>query len=807
LYWLLAGLAREGPLVVAVDDAQWADEPSIGFLRHLATRLEHLPVLLLIASRPDARPLDALVVDPAARVVRPAPLSADAVEGWVSDALARPAEAVFVAACQRATGGNPFLLAELLREVRAEGLSPNADGVARLRGLSPRGVTTSVLLRLAGLSAAASALARCAAVLGEAELPVVAAFAGLGPDAAVEASGALIQAGVLERAATVRFVHPVVRTVLYEDMPAAERALAHGRAALHLHAAGAGAAQVAAQLVLAGPIGESWALAALRTAARDATLRGAPEVAARFLQRALGEAADPGTRCELMLALGRVGVLAGHGEATDHLREAMQLAETPAQYARATVKLGRVLRYASAGGEAVELLQEAAARLGPEDEHLAILIEHELLAATTVSYEARRRLATRAERWWEAAARPPKSFFDRFVFAAQAVEAASRGDPVASVTRLADAALADGAGSDHLGRHIRLLVAYALMLVDRFEGVDGLFRVLGETASARGGADMGAVIAAQRALVSTRRGHVEAAETDAVEALRLAADFASPPTFLLTAAGALLWVAAERGEEPHSAAAAMNDDGDSLFGRHLNHARAALHVAQGRLEEGAAELLAVGERERGIGWVGPSQFSWRSEAALALGALGDDVRARELAQEELRLARIGGTPRSLGVALRANALLADGERRVRGLEEAVAVLERSGADLEHARALVDLGAWLRRSRQPARAREPLRRGFELASRYGGARLADRARQELLASGVRPRRTGVAGRDALTPSEMRVVELAARELMNREIAQALFITEKTVETHLGHAYAKLGLKSRRELSKALADVSE
>jgi DNA-binding CsgD family transcriptional regulator len=160
----------------------------------------------------------------------------------------------------------------------------------------------------------------------------------------------------------------------------------------------------------------------------------------------------------------------------------------------------------------------------------------------------------------------------------------------------------------------------------------------------------------------------------------------------------------------------------------------------------------------------------------------------------------------LGVALRANALLADGERRLRGLEEAVAVLERSGADLEHARALVDLGASLRRSRQPTRAREPLRRGFELASRCGGTRLADRARHELLASGVRPRRAGPGGRDALTPSELRVAELAARELMNREIAQALFITEKTVETHLGHAYAKLGLKSRRDLSKVLAGVS-
>ncbi len=452
----------------------------------------------------------------------------------------------------------------------------------------------------------------------------------------------------------------------------------------------------------------------------------------------------------------------------------------------------------------MELLEQAAERLGPEDERSAVLIEHELLAASTVSYEARRRLAARVDRWWEAAARPPKSFFDRFVFAAQAVEAASRGEPVERVAELAEAALPDEVGGDHLGRHVRLLLAYAFLLIDRFDRVDAVLRFLTETASERGGAEMQAVVAAQHALVKSRRGHVEAAETDAVEALRLAADFDSPPAFLMTAAGALLWAAEERGEEPHALAASVADDGDSLFGRHLNYARARFHLAQGRLEQGVAELLAVGERERGIGWTGPAQFPWRSDAALALDALGQREQARELAEEELRLARASGAPRCLGIALRASALLADGERRLRGLEEAVAVLDQSGADLELARSLIDPGAMLRRARQPTRAREPLRRGFELASQCGGSRLANYAHQELVASGVRPRRPGVEGRDALTPSELRVAELAARDLMNRDIAQALFITEKTVETHLGHAYAKLGLKSRRELAKVLGD---
>jgi DNA-binding CsgD family transcriptional regulator len=803
LYWLTAGLARERAVMVAVDDAQWADEPSVGFLCHLATRLEQLPVLLLVACRPHTEGVGKLFVDPAVRVLRPAPLSGDAVAHWVTEALGRPADAEFADACLGATGGNPFLIRELLREVRAEGLEPRAAGVERLRGLSPRGVATSVLLRLSGLARPASALARSLAVLEEAEVGVAAKLAGLDFDSAVAASAALTRAGLLGTSRPLRFAHPLVRTVIYEDIPAAERALAHAEAARRLREAGADDEHVAAQLCRADPVREPWALAVLRGAAARASLRGAPEVAAHLLEGALAEADDDAVRFELLLALGRAELLAGRPHAQARLRAALELARAPEQYARAAVKLGRVLRYTAAGGEAVELLEDAAARLGDHQAPLAALIEHELLAASTVSYEARRRLADRMARWCGATEQPPRSFFARMLSAAEAVEAASRGDPAERVEELAEAALAGGAGDDHLGRHLRLLATYAFLMIDRYDRADTVLHELDEIASRRSGAELAAVVAAQRALVSSRRGRLAAAEEDAVDALEFASELDAPPAFVLTAAGALLWVAAERGEEPHPLAAGVRDDGDSMFGRHLNHAWAVLRAAQGRLREAVAEFEAVGERECGIGWTGPAQFPWRSEAALALEALGEHARARELAAEELELARALGAPRPLGIALRATALLSEPDRRLPLLEEAVAVLDGSGAELEHARALVDLGANLRRSRRPSDARAPLRRGHELASVCGATRLAEYARQELLAAGGRPRRTGPGGRDALTPSERRVVELAAKDMMNRDIAQALFITEKTVETHLGHAYSKLGLTSRRQLAKALA----
>jgi DNA-binding CsgD family transcriptional regulator len=136
------------------------------------------------------------------------------------------------------------------------------------------------------------------------------------------------------------------------------------------------------------------------------------------------------------------------------------------------------------------------------------------------------------------------------------------------------------------------------------------------------------------------------------------------------------------------------------------------------------------------------------------------------------------------------------------LHEAVRVLEGSPARLEHARALVELGAALRRANQRAAAREPLRDGLELAQACGATRLIERARTELLAAGARPRRELRSGVDALTASERRIAQMAASGMSNPEIAQALFVTIKTVEGHLSGVYRKLDVRSRGELPAAL-----
>jgi DNA-binding CsgD family transcriptional regulator len=152
--------------------------------------------------------------------------------------------------------------------------------------------------------------------------------------------------------------------------------------------------------------------------------------------------------------------------------------------------------------------------------------------------------------------------------------------------------------------------------------------------------------------------------------------------------------------------------------------------------------------------------------------------------------------------LRVRALVEPGGADLELLREAAQVLAGSGAALEQARALVDLGAALRRAGRRSDGADSLREGLDLAHRCGASALAARAREELVAAGARPRRDALRGRDALTASELRVARLAADGRTNREIAQALFISLRTVETHLTHAYQKLAIRSRDALSGAL-----
>jgi DNA-binding CsgD family transcriptional regulator len=303
-----------------------------------------------------------------------------------------------------------------------------------------------------------------------------------------------------------------------------------------------------------------------------------------------------------------------------------------------------------------------------------------------------------------------------------------------------------------------------------------------------------------------RRGELAEAEADARTALdalsSLAGKGAHPelPSYLAE-------VFAERGD----LAAALRtleqagtpDQGPTFQAARWFDTRGRLRIANRDPAGGLADLLDVGERLEAFGVRNPSHSAWRSQAALVLAGQGEREEARRLVSEEIELARRWAAPRPLGVALRVAGLVESGADGLELLRESVDVLAGSPARLERAKSLAELGAALRRTNQRAEARGVLQEALELAERCGAAPVVERAHTELLATGARPRRLVRSGVDALTPSERRVAQMAAEGQTNREIAQALFVTPKTVEVHLSHAYRKLEIKARSQLQRAMA----
>ena len=227
-----------------------------------------------------------------------------------------------------------------------------------------------------------------------------------------------------------------------------------------------------------------------------------------------------------------------------------------------------------------------------------------------------------------------------------------------------------------------------------------------------------------------------------------------------------------------------------------------MRIETGSPERGVEELRQVGETVRLLPFDNPGTAPWRSWAAEGLRLLDRNDEARVLAADEVALARRWGDPKTIGASLRVLGLVEGGKAGIGLLSEAVEVLAGSEARLEYARALVDLGAALRRENRRTEARQRLREGVDLALRLGAFRLAERANDEIAATGARPRKVLQTGLDALTTSERRVAQLAADGMTNKEIAQTLFVTIKTVEVHLSHAYRKLEISSRAQLQNAL-----
>jgi DNA-binding CsgD family transcriptional regulator len=815
LFWLCANLAVEAPVVISVDDVHWADAPSRRFLSYLLRRLEGLPALAALTMRPAESPWgDELVEEiessPTATVIRPPPLSPAAVEKLVRARLSENADEAFTLACHEVTAGNPLLLRELLRELADAGLEPTESGARRLRRVSPRSISRIVLRRLGRLSEPARALARAVAVLdAHADLRYAAALAELDAAEAADAARLLADVELLHPGPELSFIHPIVRAAVYRDMPSADRARLHAQAGRTLQSDHAPIDQVAAHLLATHPASDTSVVETLRTAAERAMAQGTPAAAISYLRRALEEPPPGAAVPQLTAELGAAETRARDPSAIEHLTSALEMTAEPERRAAIGLDLGRALTMEGRLGEAIALLVRMVSELGGDHGELALRLEAELLAAARLSIHTRPLVSERLESLRERV--EERGSAERALLANLAYEAVIQGEPAQLAADLGVRALGGGALLEEEGSEspTYYYAAWALALCDRLtEATEALDAAIVDARAHGSGLGFG-LASCFRSNVCYRRGLVGDAEADARNALAVASHDGLEASLPLAIAF-LIDTLIERGElseaEETLASSGLGAEFPDLIAYNpLLVSRATLRILQGRTEEGLADLLENGRRGAAWGARTPAFFPWRSSAAVALVRLDRRDEALDLVSDELELARAFGAPRPLGIALRAAGLIADGPERIARLEEAATVLESSPAALDHARALVDLGAALRRANRRTAARERLRAGFRLAGECGATTLAQRAREELAATGARPR--GAAHRDVLTASERRVAQMAAEGLANRQIAEALFVTPKTVEWHLGQAYRKLGVHSRRELPAVLGDPGE
>ena len=800
LYWLVANAAESTPMVLTIDDGHWADEPSLRFLTYLARRVEAMPVAVVIAARPVGRSdepsatlLSELAADPDTRRIEPLALSPAGIERLLAESSGGPVDGDFAAACQAATGGNPFLLEQLARTLQAAGVPFSSAGVGQVRAVTPPAIARKATVTLARLGREPAALARAAALLGDGSpLELVGELAGLARESLASAAAALVDAGILDDTVAVQFRHPIMSGAVRAGSSQHELAAGHRRAAALLRRRGASPERLALQLLHATRRGDPQVVADLRAAAAQASRRGAPETAATMLERALEEPPEPDARAAILLELGQAELATGDPErAAAHFEEAHRCAPDVHTRARTLPLLMQARPGDPASREDVDrLIVVALAQSGDLEPELALRLRALHVLGGAPFDGPLPAGATLAE----------AVLLGHLVFA--------RMTPDAVADEIADIALRGARRVDEVAEEGTSAIAFsgivlALRWSDHLEEARRLLDRALEIARRRGSTIDFAMTLTHRASVHRRAGRLRDAEADARGAL--AATLSSEWSFyrgVAPLAGTLL--GQDRVDEAAAALQLVGLDGE------IPDTPPMLAVLLARMGIRAAQRdfgAALADWERAVGRVERTHgvnAGWIEDLAVVVDVhlgRGDQDAARAAAEHMLRLARRWGTPGAIGQALAARART-DPSSAIELLREAASTLAESPARLELARTLVALGAALRRAGLRTDSRIPLREGYELARACDAGGLVETARLELRASGLRVRSEPATGVAALTPSEGRIAELAAMGLANAEIAQELFLTVKTVEMHLTNAYRKLDIRGRRELAPAL-----
>ncbi len=817
VFTVLATAGESRSTLIAIDDLHWCDTASLEFVLYLLHRLDELPLAIVLTGRTglggeSSDVLDRIASHPLVRVEKLTPLEKDYVGELTRRELGEHVDASVIDACAQVTAGNPFYVRELLWSLKDDGELDTGDLARRALSLAPDAVIRALRVRVGRLGQAAAALARAVVVLGD-DVPMrnAAALARLDLASASAAADALAAVQILLARDPLRFVHPLVRQAIGWDIPTAELATGHFEAARLLAAENAGPERIAAHLLLSHERGDPWAVAQLRAAAREARARGVPRAAARYLQRALDEPPPTEIHADLLAELGAAEAAAGLPEAATHFAQATAASSDPRWRAELGLQRGRSLDSHGHHEQAARTYDEALSELDPDPHdpdqlELRDQLQSDFVAAATFVPSLQAEALRRSSELLGRAAGGPRTQGQRLRLAQSGMHAVFAGEPAGAAIEYAERAwdrgqlLKHGTAQGTGWRFVCSTFTLAGALERAIEIADAAL----EDARRRGWPFASATATYMRSVPLLWRARVD----DAIAELELARE-ARRLGWRQYARGAAAQHALaliekgeqERAEEVLYEVAPLEGPSDLEDGLRL-YALAELRLAQGRAGEAYELALRCGATvERTVMFFG--YCPWRTTAAAASLALDDRERALTLATEAAERAdRI----EILHQRLRTHRLVAqchDVPERIEKLRLVVALAQDAPPRLETIRTLIELGATLRRANQRAAAREPLQRAADMAWSGGAKMLHERARTELAATGARPRRQMLlSGPASLTPSERRIAELAAEGHSNREIAQTLFVTPKTVEYHLRNTYRKLDIEGRASLVRAL-----
>ncbi|MEU8132246.1 ATP-binding protein [Streptodolium elevatio] len=804
LDWLMAGLTqRRGAMVVLVDDAHWADRESLTWLEAFARTVESMPVLLVVARRPEeptpnADLLGDLVTLPNTLQHQLAVLSPGAVAAMLQLRLGDAAEHRFAELCHRATDGVPFVVAQLVGEIVDRDIKPTAANAEQLDALAAAIVGRGMIRRLERTGENAVRLARAVAVLGaDATLGRAAEMAGLTLAEAVGPADSLRAVRVLAGDETLEFAHPTIATEVYRRIPPQARGAMHAKAARLLIADGHDDAQTAAHLLATFPSGDQWVVRRLRGAARQDLRAGAPDSAYRNLLRALNEPPFGDERTSVLYELGLAAFVHDPRAAIEHLTAALAGAQPESEARHAIVlRLAKALAHDDRLADAVHLLDAEARATKLSRARLRLQADHFLWAIfwtdDTDSHARARRVRALAGRL------AGSDTTERCLLGIRAWYGVVRGDPAVQVLAYAERAMSPPLSwvDDEWGFEVPVMTAQSFVYCDELDRAEQFFAEGIAELEARGWRgthlSFGHTLLAH---IRYRMGRLVEAEAGVRKGLEYAERLGPDAPARWYGLGVLIQTLIAMGRL---------DEAEELVDRHdygvqqpqavispvPQVVRGELRLARHQYAAAAADLRAAGKQldARGVG--NPGLCAWRPLLALAL-ATDDPAAARRLANRAVGQAYVFGSPAGLGISLRAAGQVTGGPEGLAKLGESVRWLAESPNRYEYAVSLVEFGAALRRAKRITEARLRLGEGLEAASRCGAEALAARARAELVAAGGRPRRAYRTGVEALTARERQTAELVARGMSNTAVARHLAVQLGTVQKHLTAVYAKLG----------------